>query len=69
MLEVITEVAAAADPIIEATLIINTISITVMMRTNSMSNMDQHVHYAVVIITFLDIVLKENKILIISWRK
>ena len=68
-LEVITMVAAVADPIIEATLIINTISITVMMTTNSMSNMAQHAHYVADTTTLPDIVLRENMILIISWRK
>ena len=65
-LEVITVVAATANPIIEAKLIINTISIMVMMITNSMSNMAQYVHYVVVTTTLLDIVLRENMILIIS---
>ena len=67
--EVITIVTAGADPIIEVTLIINTISITVMMTTNSMSNMAQHVHYVAATTTLLAIVLRENMTLIISWRK
>ena len=55
--------------IIEAITITNTISIMVMMMSTRWINMAHHVHYAVAIITPPSIVLRENMILMTSWRK
>ena len=60
VVEVITVAVAVAGPIIDATIITNIISITVMIMTTSLSNMAHHVHYAVVTTTPLDIALREN---------
>ena len=50
MVEVISVDAVTAGLIIEAIIIINTISIMVMMMTTSLINMAHHVHYVVAII-------------------
>ena len=48
---------------------INTISIMVMIMSTRRSNMVHHVHYAVAIITLLNIVLRENMISMILWKR
>ena len=63
MVEVITMDEVMAGLIIEAITTINTISIMVMMMTTSLINMVCHVHYVVAIIIPLNIVLRENMIL------
>ena len=60
--EVITVAIVMAGPIIEVILTMNTISIMVMMMSIRQINMVHHVHYAVAIITPLNIVLRENMI-------
>ena len=69
MAEVITMDAVTAGPIIEVTLTTNTISIMVMMMSTRQTNMVHHVHYAVVITTPLNIVLRENMISMILWKR
>ena len=65
--EVIT--MAMAGPIIEVMLTINTISIMIMMMSIIQTNMVHHVHYVVVITTPLNIVLRENMISMILWKR
>ena len=60
--EVITMAVVMAGPIIEVILTTNTISIMVMVMSTRQINMVHHVHYAVAIITLLNIVLRENMI-------
>ena len=67
--EVITMDAVAVGPIIEATITTNTISIMVMMMSTRQINMTHHVHYAVVIITPPNIILRENMISMILWKR
>ena len=67
--EVITMAIAAAGQIIEAMLTTNTISIMVMMMTTRQINMVHCVHYVVAIITPLNIVLRENIISMILWKR
>ena len=67
--EVITVNAAMVGPIIEATITTNTISIMVMMMSTRQINMAHHVHYAVAIITPPNIVLRENMISMILWKR
>ena len=67
--EVITMAVGAAGPIIKVILITNTISIMVMMMSTRQINMVHHVHYVVAIITSLNIVLRENTISMISWKR
>ena len=67
--EVITVAVVVAGPIIEEILTTNTISIMVMMMSTRQINMDHHVHYAVAIITALNIVLRENMISMILWKR
>ena len=71
MAEVITVAmaVAVAGPIIEVILITNTINIMVMMMSTRQINMVCHVHYAVAIITPLNIVLRENMISMILWKR
>ena len=69
MAEVITMAIVVASPIIEIILITNTISIMVMMMSTRQINMIHHVHYAVAIITPLNIVLRENTISMILWKR
>ena len=58
MAEVITMFVVMAGQIIEVILTTNTISIMVMMMSTRQINMVHHVHYAVAIITPLNIVLR-----------
>ena len=67
--EVIAMDAVTVGPIIEAITTTNTISIMVMMMSTRQTNMVHHVHYAVAITTPPNIVLRENMILMASWRK
>ena len=67
--EVITMAVVAAGPIIEVILITNTISIMVMMMSTRQINMVHHVHYVVAIITPLNIVLRDNTISMILWKR
>ena len=69
MAEVITKAIVTAGPIIEVILTTNTISIMVMMVSTRQTNTVHHVHYAVAIITPLNIVLRENMISMILWRR
>ena len=69
MAEVITMAIVMAGPIIEVILATNTISIMVMMMNTTQINMVNHVHYVVVIITPLNIVLRENMISMILWKR
>ena len=57
----------AEEAITEAITIINTINITSMMM--GLSNMVHHVHFVEASIILLNIVLRENMILTILWRK
>ena len=67
--EVITAAMVTAGPIIEVILTNNTISITVMMMSTRQINMIHHVHYAEAISTLLNIVLRENMISTILWKR
>ena len=67
--EVIIADVVTVGLIIEAIIVINTIGIMVMMMSTRQINMVHHVHYAVAIITPPNIVLRENMILMTSWRK
>ena len=69
MEEVITMDAVSVGPIIKAITTTNTISIMVMMMSTRQINMAHHVHYVLAITTPPDIVLRENMILMTSWRK
>ena len=69
MVEVISMDIATVGLIIQTITITNTISIMVMMMSTRQINMVHHVHYAVAIITPPNIVLRENMILMTSWRK
>ena len=66
--EVITTDVVMVGLIIKAITTTNTISIMVMMMNIRWINMAHHVHYAVAIITAPTIVLRENMILMTSWR-
>ena len=67
--EVITTDVVMVGLIIKAITTTNTISIMVMMISTRWINMAHHVHYVVAIITPPNIILRENMILMISWRK
>ena len=67
--EVITTAMVMASPIIEVIPTTNTISIMVMMMSTRQINIVHHVHYAVAIITLLNIALRENMISMILWKK
>ena len=69
MAEVITMAAVVVGPIIKVMLTTNTISIMVMMMSTIQTNMVHHVHYVVVITTPLNIVLMENTISMILWKR
>ena len=69
MVEVITTVVVTVDPIIEAMLITNIISIMLMMMNTRQINMVHHVLYAVDIITLPNIVLKESMISMTLWKR
>ena len=66
MAEVITVDAVTVGPIIKATTTTNTISIMVMMMSTRQINTAHHVHY---MITPPNIVLRENMISMILWRR
>ena len=67
--DAITAAVVMVSLIIKAMLISNIISIMVMMMSTRQINMVHHAHYVVAIITPLNIVLRENMILMTSWRK
>ena len=67
--EVITMDAVVVGPIIKAIITINTISIMVMMTGTRLINMVHHVHYVVAITTPQNIVLWENMISMILWKR
>ena len=67
--EVINVDAVVVGPIIEATPTTNTISIMVMMMSTRQINMVHHVHYVVAMITPTNIDLRENMIIMTSWKK
>ena len=69
MAKVITMDTVMVGPIIEVTTTINTISIMVMMMSTRQINMACHVHYVLVITTSLNIVLRENMISMILWKR
>ena len=69
MAEIITMDIVAVGPIIKVMLTTNTISIMVMMMITRQISMAHHVHYAVVITTPLHIVLRENTISMILWKR
>ena len=69
MAEVITMDVFMVGLIIEAITTTNTISIMVMMISTRQINMVHHVHYVVAITTPPNILLRENMILMTSWRK
>ena len=69
MAGVITIAVVMVGPIIEVMLTTNTISIMVMMMSTRQTNMVHHVHYVVVITTHLNIVLRENMISMILWKR
>ena len=67
--EALIVAVVVAGPIIEVILITNTISIMVMMMSTRQINMVHHVHYAVATIILLNIVLRENMILMTLWKR
>ena len=67
--EVITMAVVMAGPIIKVMLTTNTISIMVMMMSTRQTNMVHRVRYVVVITTPLNIVLRENTISMILWKR
>ena len=69
MAEEITVAMVMAGPIIKVMLTTNTIGIMVMMMSTIQTNMVHHVHYVVVITTLLNIVLRENMISMILWKR
>ena len=69
MVETISDLVVMGEVIIEAIIITNTINITHMMMDYRLNNMAHHALFVVVLIISLNIALKENMTLIISWRK
>ena len=67
--ETIITAVVAAGLIIELVLTTNTISIMAMMMATRQINMVHHVHYAVAIITVLNIALRENMISMTLWKR
>ena len=67
--EAITAAMVTVGPIIEAMLIINTISIMFVMMSTRRINTVHHALYAVAIITLPNIVLKENMTPMILWKR
>ena len=69
--EVITMAMVMVGPIIEVMLkyLTNTISIMVMTVNTRQTNIVHHVHYVVVTTTPLNIVLRENMISMILWKR
>ena len=57
------------EAMIEAIIIIHTINITCIMMELSLSNTVHHSHFVEASIILLNIVLRENMTLTISWRK
>ena len=66
--EIITMDTVTVGPIIKVTTT-NSISIMVMMMNTRQINMACHVYYAVVITTPLNIVLRENTISMLLWKR
>ena len=60
MVEIITEVMAMGEAIIEAITITNTTNIIHMMMAYTWSNMAHHAHFVVALITLLSTVFKES---------
>ena len=58
LVKTITDLAVAAEAIIKAIIITNTINITCMMMDHRLNNMAHHAHFAVVLIILLNIALK-----------
>ena len=69
MAEVITTDAVTVGPIIAVTTTTNASSIMVMMMSTIQINMACHVHYVVVITTPPNIVLRENMMSMILWKR
>ena len=67
--EAIVMAVVMVGPIIEAMLIIYTISIMVMMMSTRQTNMVHHVHYAVAIITLPNIASRESMTSMILWKR
>ena len=62
MVVIITKVATTDEAVIEAITITNTTNITHMMIVHRLSNMAQHAHFAVALMTLPHTVLKESRI-------
>ena len=60
MVVIITEVVTADETVNKAITITNTINIIHMMMVQRLSNMAYHAHFAVVLITLPNTVLKES---------
>ena len=69
VVETITDLAVMEEAIVKAIIITNIINIACMMMDHSSNNMVYHVHFAMVSIILLNIVSRENRTSIISWRK
>ena len=69
MVVTIIDHAVMEEAITETITIINTINITRMMMDPSLNNMGHHALFVEVSIILLNIVLRENMISIILWRK
>ena len=67
--EAIIVAMVTAGLIIEVMLTINTISIVVMMMSTRQINMVHHMHYALAIITHLNISSRESMISMILWKR
>ena len=67
--EVITMDPVMVGIIIKVITTTNTISIMIMMMHTRQINMAHHVHYAVVITSPLSIVLRENMISMMLWKR
>ena len=66
MVESISDPMVMGEAIIETIIITNTINIIHMLMDHRLNNKAHHAHFAVVLITLLNIALKENMTLIIS---
>ena len=60
MAETISDPVVMGEAIIKAIIITNTTNITHMMMDHRLNNMAHHVHFAVVLITLLNIASKKN---------
>ena len=69
MAEVITVAVVMVGPIIEVAFTTNIISIMVIMMSTRQINMVHHVHCVVVITGPLNIVLRENMISTVLWKR